>query len=552
MSTLLEPLASSQWDRAKARHLLRRAGFGIPLSRVDLLTEAGPQYAVAYFVDTERQADNFPDPDWLEQAGAMRKKYREMRMESSRDPRAPARSAEERRKLEEERQKAVAELRRQERQNIQRLKYWWVNRMQTTARPLQEKMSLFWHGHFAVSAQKVQSSYANYDLNRLFRDRGLGNFKMLTYEVGCSPAMMRYLDNARNSKRNPNENWARELMELFTIGPGHYSEADIKNSARAFTGWTTDDGDFVYNPRDHDNGEKIFMGRIGNLNGNDIIDIIFEQEATAEFIVRKLWTFFAYADPEDEIVEGLARRLRGAGYELRPMLSEMFRSRAFYSDKAMWTQIKSPVQLLLSNLSHLDIEPGQLPMNFVLQALRRMGQDLFYPPSVKGWDGGEAWINTNTLMNRYNLAAYLLDRNGPNRRRRGNPPRREAPTPLEAGQRDGRPGPGRSNDRGMTDESRMDSSMAREGRGGPNRNRSPFHPREYFARWNGLPLNEVVDRLADLFYGHPLGEVQRREIIATLGGAWTPAAPFNAQSTDLDRLRATVHLMLSTAEFQLC
>jgi hypothetical protein len=217
--------------------------------------------------------------------------------------------------------------------------------------------------------------------------------------------MLRYLDNRQSTKRKPNENWARELMELFTMGEGHYTEEDIKESARAFTGWSSDWEKFVYNKGNHDTGVKTFLGRTGEFDGWDIVDIILEQPVTAEFICGKLCRFFAYPDPEPELVQGLAKTFRSSGYELKPVLRQLFLSEAFYSDRAMCTQIKSPVQLMVQMSADLGID--QPPYEYMASAAATLGQNLLHPPNVKGWDGNEAWINANTLLGRYNQPERL-------------------------------------------------------------------------------------------------------------------------------------------------
>ncbi|MBI3735311.1 DUF1800 domain-containing protein, partial [Candidatus Sumerlaeota bacterium] len=551
------------------------------------LAQMGPAEAAAEFLDYEKNPEVLPEPDWLEAPGAIRNLEREMSSLERLNSEGREMDGEDRENMEGQKRRLFNAFQAEERQDIDRLKRWWLQRMLHTKRPLQEKMTLFWHGHFAASAEKVKSGYHNYQLNKLFRDMATGNFKMLTYEVGCSPAMMRYLDNAQNNKEHPNENWARELMELFTMGVGNYTEDDIKNSARAWTGWSTDGEDFVYRPFLHDEGEKVFLGRRGNFNGNDIIDIIFEQPVTAKFIVRKLWTYFAYENPEDEIVEGLAATLRTNGYEIKPMLKQMFRSKAFYSDKAIGTQIKSPAQLTVSMLSALNIDPpaGSMTEIYAVSALRMMGQDLFYPPNVKGWPGGNEWINTNTLMTRYNLSNFLVQgvatNMGPGlgiqqilRRQkdmisRGNRRLTKAERARDAMMEDMRgddvmemEGRGEAVDTAMV--ANVEKQFSREDMrnvgvvgdsSGPKGLKLPFAPfdaKGFFAKANNMPAIMIVDHLADYFYGHELDDGQRAEVSEALTGSMAADSPMDAEEWDLGRLRGTIRLLLSTAEFQLC
>jgi uncharacterized protein (DUF1800 family) len=557
-SRLLDPITTSEWNNEKARHLLNRAGFGIPIGEIQMMAIRNPEHVVREMVEYEQIPETSGDPEFLVSPDAykvMREKARKS-IEMKYEGREPTEF--EKLQIERERQKLNNEINRQEKQAVEQLKGWWLRKMITTRRPLQEKMTLFWHGHFAVSAQKVKSSFANYQLNKLFRDNATGNFKLLAYEVGITPAMMRYLDNGQNSKRKPNENWARELMELFTLGQGQYTEDDIKNAARAFTGWSSDGEDFVYRPNQHDDGEKVFMGRTGNLNGNEILDIIFEQPAASRFITRKLWTYFAYENPEEEVIEGLAQTLRESGFNLKPMLARMFLSRAFYSERSLRAQIKSPTQLVVALCSQLDITPDDMVEQYIIASSRQMGQDLFHPPNVKGWDGGRHWINTNTLTVRYNLANFLVA--GVASGVGGGPlqkmiERRKKALARQSG--------GDEMMSEMMDDSGDEMAMTGGGAAfsvvgatdGPKGFQLPyaaFDAKNFFSRANGLPIGQIADFLADYFYGYPIREDQRKEVLEALSASAAPTVPMNAENWDDGHLRAAIHLMLSTAEYQLC
>ncbi|MFA6239856.1 MAG: DUF1800 domain-containing protein [Candidatus Hydrogenedentales bacterium] len=514
---LLEPIHAPEWDRRKARHLLNRAGFGLTHARLDRLAALQPAAAVDYFVDFEEQPDAGAAPGFLvEPVGReeIRRRY------------AAA--------TEEERRKALNEYQQQERLAIQQLKAWWLHRMYTTERPLQEKLALFWHGHFATSAQKVKSSWHTHQLNDVFRRNGAGNFKKLAIEVGQSPSMLRYLDNVQSTKKHPNENWARELMELFTMGKGAYTEDDIKNSARAFTGWSADHRQFVYREDYHDTGDKVFLGRRGDFDGWDIFDIIFEQQAPANFIAKKLWTYFAYEDPEPEIVEGLASTLRQGNYELRPMLRQMFMAQAFYSDKAIAQQVKSPVQTVLQLASDLDYDNP--PFSAMAQATQRLGQDLFFPPNVKGWDGGRAWVNANTLLVRYNLPGYLVTAKL----------KKEDLAMMaylgQAGLQSGQDSPSMTGSAmaSMTGDANSDAALPQ------------WNAQEFFASMEYSTLNECIAQMEDRFLSAPLSPEQRAVLIASLGVEGDPAAPVGDKAIPQRFLFATLHLLLSTAEYQLC
>lgn len=297
--------------------------------------------------------------------------------------------------------------------NIADLQIWWLNRMVQTDRPLQEKMTLFWHGHFATAYSKVNSARLMFQQNQLFRRNAVGNFHDLTLAVSKDPAMIWYLDNNTNRKGHPNENYARELMELFTLGIGHYTEQDVRESARAFTGWTFNrlTGEYVFLPRQHDDGIKTCLGQTGNFNGDDIVNIIMQQPSCAPFICTKLFKFFIHENPTLEEVRPFAEIFRKSNYEIKPVLEAMFRSPVFYSEKAMWSKVKSPTDFVVSAVRATG---AQVPVRFLPAAMRAMNQELFNPPSVKGWDGGLTWINTTTLMARFNFAMQLARLNEEN------------------------------------------------------------------------------------------------------------------------------------------
>ncbi|MBK8119191.1 MAG: DUF1800 domain-containing protein [Sulfuritalea sp.] len=273
-------------------------------------------------------------------------------------------------------------------------------------------MTLFWHNHFVSSLQKVRSAKLMLDQNRLLRRHALGNFGELLHAVGKDPAMMVHLDSATNRRGSPNENFAREVMELFTLGEGHYSEQDIKEAARAFTGWSIEPatGEFRWRPFAHDSGSKTVLGVSGKLDGDAVLDILLARPQTAELLVRKLWREFVSLTPDEVEVRRIARRFRDSGYESRVALREILGSRAFWAPESRLALVKSPVDWVLGTLNSLQIEaPEPLLLGF---ALRQLGQDLFAPPNVRGWPGGEAWINSSTLLARKQYAERLLRREG--------------------------------------------------------------------------------------------------------------------------------------------
>lgn len=383
------PLTSCRdWSRDHAAHLLRRAGFGGTPEQIEFLTKLGRKKAVDYLVQYER-VPNDPIP---------------ITIEPHRPPPRlthPHLDREELQKLRTERNQAS-------RRQFERVVRWWIESMVSSARPLQEKLVLFWHGHLTSGYREVRSSQLLYEQNLLFRKHAAGNFRDLLTDITEDPAMILYLNTQQNRKRKPNENYARELMELFTMGSGNYTEKDIKEAARAFTGLSIDPrtGKTTFRSRRHDFGKKTFLGKTGDFDTDDIIDIILEQPVTAEYIARKFWTFFAYDDPEQPIVTALAKVLRDNDYNFKPMLTAMFMSDAFYNERARFTHIKSPVELLVGTLRIMEIPPVDTTM--MATGLRLMGQSLMQPPNVKGWDGGETWITTSTMFNRYNVIGNII------------------------------------------------------------------------------------------------------------------------------------------------
>jgi uncharacterized protein (DUF1800 family) len=388
---MLEKLADHRWDHSTAAHLLNRAGFGGTPWEVEELVRLGPAKAVARLLEFDRVPDPLPAPEW-----ARPDPTRAERMQALRNAAPLARG------------ELLREAQRAQQARLLELRAWWLRRMASGIRPLQEKLTLFWHGHFATGFSKVRSAYLMWRQNDLFRRHATGNWRTLLQEVTKDPAMLIWLDQARSNRRHPNENYARELMELFTLGEGYYTEKDVTEAARALTGIGYDNQrqEFVYRPGQHDDGEKTFLGKTGPLIAKDVIDQILAQPQAARFLVTNLWTFFANEDPGEEVINDLARQLRESNYELKPVLSTLLQSEAFYTDAVMRQKVKSPVEFLVMAVRQLERE---LPPPFVTTTvLRLLGQDLFAPPNVKGWDGGIAWITTNTLVQRHNLAALFV------------------------------------------------------------------------------------------------------------------------------------------------
>lgn len=387
---MLKPLSASRWDYTTAAHLLNRAGFGGTPEQVEKLVSLGHEGAVSYLVDYEKISDPKEDPSWAHPDPGRAERRRAIRMATA-----------------DQRQAMQKQENMMLRDQMLELRGWWLDRMAKGPRPFQEKMTLFWHGHFATSVEKVRDPYYMWRQNEMFRRLATGNWLDLLTEAGKDPAMLIWLDQAQSRKEHPNENFAREVMELFALGQGHYTEKDITEAARALTGWSLDPDAqaFMERPFIHDRGEKTIFEQTGNFDGNDFIGQIVAQPQAAIFITGKLWNFFAGEMPSPELNAGLADLFRSGGNHFKPLMRIIFSAEEFYEPSVIRNQVKSPVQWLVGTVRMLECElpPPLISTNL----LRSLGQDIFAPPNVKGWDGGLAWITTNNLLARYNEAAML-------------------------------------------------------------------------------------------------------------------------------------------------
>jgi uncharacterized protein (DUF1800 family) len=283
-----------------------------------------------------------------------------------------------------------------------RLGYWWANRMLTTPRPFQEKMTLFWHGHFATTEEKVRDYRKLQIQNELLRQHATGKFRDLMVAVAKDPAMLAFLDAGVNLKGAPNENFAREIMELFTMGVGNYSEQDIKEAARAFTGWNYQGLNFVINPSQHDDGLKTVLNQTGRFNGEQVIDILLSQPVTAEYIAGKLYRYFVREDLSPALQQTLGKLLRDNRYDIAVFMETVLMSKDFHSDDSVATRIKPPVELVISTYKKMGLKavPGIPDFN---EQTELLGQKLFYPPNVAGWAHGRSWITPGLLLARGNV-----------------------------------------------------------------------------------------------------------------------------------------------------
>jgi uncharacterized protein (DUF1800 family) len=367
------PSSSDPWGRKWAAHLLRRAAFGA--SRADLLEaeRLGHQGTLDLLLRGRPRAEEVQET--LNDVG-----------------------------------RVAAD------KGGDRLRGWWLYCMLHSLHPLREKLTLFWHNHFATSNDKVQHVGLMFRQNCLLREHALGKFGPFLQAISKDPAMLTWLDSNRNVKGKPNENYARELMELFSLGVGNYTERDVREAARAFTGWHTDNDGFQFDPRAHDDGTKTVLGQTGAWDGGDVVRIVLAQPAAARFLVRKLYHFLISetAEPPAALLEPLCASFRKSDHDVAGLVRTILSSRHFFSAHAFRQRIKSPVEYVLGAVQAVYLRAGEdsadyrpLPAQVLVGRLSAMGQRLFAPPNVKGWPGGRAWLNTSTVLERDNFAEAL-------------------------------------------------------------------------------------------------------------------------------------------------
>ena len=365
----LEPFRPGKdgpWDYSAAAHLARRLTFGSPRKLVQKILELGPRAAPAALL-----ADRDETPEM----------------------------------------KAVADSQRRI-GSTEAIQTWWAHRMLRGNSPARDKLALFWHDHFATSDTKVRDARLMMDQVQLFLRRGPGSFHALLKEMAKDPAMLIWLDGNSNRRGEPNENFARELMELFSLGVGNYTEEDIKEAARAFTGWHVKNRRFWFNKRAHDAGPKTIFGMTGNFDGNDVLRACLEKRACAEFIAEKLFNYYLGTPVSGELRKALGELYLASSHNIGPLVEKLVSSREFYSVHARRSILSSPADFAIGTLRTLRATAAaeRLP-----KELSRMGMDILRPPSVKGWQKGRAWLNSNTLLSRYRFANSLdgSTENGP-------------------------------------------------------------------------------------------------------------------------------------------
>ena len=405
------PITPQDWGEAEARHLLERAGFGGTPAEVAALAALTPEAAVRRMVHFEGAPearlpsfepsgifddglDPFP-PSRPATTALARRQGEALGIQAKPSGNRPLQPV----------VNAFFYWLRASRLETDRVAYWWANRMLQSPRPLEERMALFWHGHFATNEDKVRDYRKMLKQLKLFQRLGLGDFRTLLIGVAQDPAMLAFLDAGVNVKGSPNENFAREIMELFTMGVGRYGEADVREAARAFTGWNYQGLDFHFNAAAHDEGVKRFLGQEGRFDGVAVIDIILAQDATAEFLAGKLHHHFVGEVPSAAERRELGAWLKAADYEIAAFLERLFLSRHFYAPEVVGARIKAPVEFVVSTYRKLGLPavPGAPDFNAVTESL---GQRLMHPPTVAGWSEGRSWITPSLLFERGN---FVLD-----------------------------------------------------------------------------------------------------------------------------------------------
>lgn len=502
--------ADNTWTLAEAAHLLNRAGFGGTPADIKTLHALGRTKAVASLLSPDESVSAFPPPAWTSEEQALADmRMRAQQFQEARRNRRDETPGE----AERMRREAARALQQENRERALEAQAWWFRRMLNTRAPLREKMTLFWHDHFASSIQKVRQTALMVWQNQLFRQHAYGSFRELTHAILMDPAMMFYLDTQNSRAGKPNENFAREVMELFTLGEGNYTEQDIREAARAFTGYQINrlNGQVIHNRRQWDSSDKTVFGRTGPFDGREVIDILFAQPAAARLVPSKLWEFFVAENPPAPVIAALAETFRAADFRVEPVLRRIFLSQEFYAAPVIRDQIKSPVQYLVALLKQLGITAP--PTGFPITAQQQLGQVLFMPPNVAGWDWGKAWINTNTLLTRYNLAGVLTKGAG------------DVPPGMRQGQ---------GKDR------RMDRGARQMNRGWNGPNYKTIVP----ADLRGNP-ETLVDTLINRFFQGPISNKHRATFIEYA------ATKTDAGLTDPE-LAELCHLILSTPEYQLC
>lgn len=493
---ILEPIADSQWNRSCAAHLLWRAGLGGTTEQLDVFEKLTPKEAVRRLMAPGRKPSL---PDFSKILDDTTQEEKDLRTISQDKTQSP-----------ESRREARQMSQRIRNRQITSLRDTWSHQLLETKEPFVEKLCLFWHNHFAVSDEKNDYRTLNQYL-KLLRTQGLGSFGDLLIAISKNPAMLNHLDNVNNVKGKPNENYARELMELFSLGIGHYNEDDVLAGARAFTGWTykRSSNVFEFREKSHDFEEKTFLGQTGNWNGEDIVRIILEQPACSRFLAFTIWDEFVDYNPKPEVIEELATTIRQEKYAVGPVLERVFLSRGFYAPEIRGRHVKAPFQLVPSSIRLMRMKDP--PTELIVDTMKIMGQELTTPPDVDGWPIGRRWINTSTLLMRYNFANYLTH-------------------------------------------GTMPKSVGKRWRYSDTRKYNP----KYFLEQIKSRRLTLPQEITDFFIGHfiqrEISDPSRRKLIAYIqkdrAGGRANFDPRN--KTAEEKIRGLIHLVMSSPDYQLC
>jgi len=373
-------------NHIKVEHLFMRAGFGATPLQMQEFGSKAPEKALKYLLKDSEKINPITVVD-SENYEVIKKKALKTLLE-----------------LKGASENEIKEKLKEAREKISELNYLWINRMASGEGMLREKMTLFWHGHFACRGRRPLAVQAQ---NNVIRQYALGKFGDLLLAISKDPDMLQFLNNQQNRKNSPNENFAREVMELFTLGRGNYTENDVKEAARAFTGWSSNlQSEFVFRVNQHDDEQKTFQGKTGNFKGEDILAIILQNPQMATFICTKIYRYFVNEIVNNQLIEKMAKRFRSTDYDIADLMEYVFKSDWFYSPENIGTRIKSPVELLVGLQRNFGIDFQQ--KQSVLFVQKSLGQVLFYPPNVAGWSGGKNWIDSSTLMTRMKLPEIIF------------------------------------------------------------------------------------------------------------------------------------------------
>ncbi len=378
----LDFLAALSLDESK--HLLNRTSFGYTNNDLELFQGFSKEQAISYLIKNAKINTTITPPSNIAEVSRIPDNIKTLNRE--------------------EKQK----LRRAKNKKAKEIQVWWYQMMFKPEYAFREKMTLFWHNHFVSEYRVVNHPHFMFKQNMLYREQALGNFDDFVHKSSKDLAMLIYLDSNSNKKSHPNENYARELLELFTLGEGHYTEEDVKEAARAFTGWRVNRRNMIFlkNNKLHDFSKKSFLGEQGYFDGEDIIDIILKQEQTSIFIVEKVYKEFISTDTNEKEVNKIAKEFRNSNYDISTLMKEILLSDDFWNNKA--NLIKSPVELIVSLAKNLELDFEDKNFKFIVKIAKKLGQELFNPPNVKGWEGGEAWIDSSSIVNRQEFIKRII------------------------------------------------------------------------------------------------------------------------------------------------